>query len=59
MDKANVFSNLSFRAMSLIMSIEDALSTRVVTRSQTFGIKAGMTIVDYGCGPGRYSICVC
>lgn len=31
-------------------------STCVESRVATFGITSGMTVVDYGCGPGRYTI---
>jgi ubiquinone/menaquinone biosynthesis C-methylase UbiE len=48
-------SNLSFRLMSLAMSIVDLVTPKIDTRVATFGIKEGMTVVDYGCGPGRYT----
>ncbi len=48
-------SNTSFRLMTLFMYIEDLLLPRIDRRVQTFGIKPGMTVVDYGCGPGRYA----
>jgi ubiquinone/menaquinone biosynthesis C-methylase UbiE len=49
-------SNTGFRVMSLIMGIQDSLSSRIDERVKTFGIKEGMTVVDYGCGPGRYTV---
>lgn len=44
-----------FRLMSLIMSVKDWVYPRIAVRAQTFGIKPGMIVVDYGCGPGRYT----
>ena len=38
------------------MSVEDFLHPRIESRVTTFGITSGMTVVDYGCGPGRYTI---
>ncbi len=49
-------SDLSFRIMALFMKLEDSLGPRVERRVKTFGIEPGMTVVDYGCGPGRYTI---
>lgn len=48
-------SNLSFRVMTLFMSTEDLLFPRIDKRVKTFGITQGMTVVDYGCGLGRYT----
>lgn len=38
------------------MSARDLLFPYIDKRVKTFGIKKGMTVVDYGCGPGRYTI---
>jgi ubiquinone/menaquinone biosynthesis C-methylase UbiE len=54
--KPKSMSNLSFRLMSLSMRIEEFLHPRIDKRVKTFGILEGMTVVDYGCGPGRYTI---
>ncbi len=48
--------NSSFRLMSAIMSFIDAVHPFIDERVQTFGIQLGMTVVDYGCGPGRYAL---
>ena len=45
--------NISFRLMSLVMSIRDVLSP-VGRRLDRFGIRKGSVVVDFGCGPGSY-----
>ena len=45
----------AFRMMSLVMRLEDFLFPRLDRRVASFGIQAGMVVVDYGCGPGRYT----
>lgn len=49
-------SDRTFRLMSLVMRIIDTFSSYVQKRAETIGITEGMTIVDYGCGPGRYTV---
>lgn len=46
----------AFKMMSLIMKIMETIHPYAEKRAKTFGIKEGMTIVDYGCGPGRYTL---
>jgi ubiquinone/menaquinone biosynthesis C-methylase UbiE len=41
--------------MVLLFDVIDFLYPHVARRSKRFGITEGMTVVDYGCGPGRYS----
>ncbi len=48
--------DLAFRMMSAIMALKDLLYPTIDKRVATFGIREGMTVVDYGCGPGRYTI---
>jgi ubiquinone/menaquinone biosynthesis C-methylase UbiE len=48
-------SNLSFRMMTLIFQFVDAFYSYIPKRIESFGISKGMTIIDYGCGPGRYT----
>lgn len=53
MDKP--MSNFHFRLMSLMFKIRDFLIPRINILKET-GIKEGFHILDYGCGPGSYSI---
>ncbi|MEA2037450.1 MAG: class I SAM-dependent methyltransferase [Nanoarchaeota archaeon] len=45
--------DIAFRMMSFIFKICDIFSS-VDKRIDYFGIKEGFTVIDYGCGPGRY-----
>ena len=47
--------DLAFRMMSATMALKDRLFPSVDQRVASFGILEGMTVVDYGCGPGRYA----
>jgi len=49
-------SSRSFKAMRIAMTIIDHVHPYVQKKADLFGIKRGMTVVDYGCGPGRYSV---
>ena len=49
-------SNSSFRMMILLFDIIDFFYPHVARRAKRFGITEGMTVVDYGCGPGRYTV---
>jgi len=44
-----------FKAMQGFMAFVDHVHPYVPARAQSFGIRSGMTVVDYGCGPGRYT----
>lgn len=44
-----------FRLMSMVMAVEDFIFPRIDQRVAGFGIRENMTVVDYGCGPGRYT----
>jgi len=48
-------SYTSFRMMHLTFKIVDFFYPYIKKRVKKFGIKEGMTVVDYGCGPGRYA----
>ena len=49
-------SDRSFRAMTSIFKVIDFLFPYINKRVKKFGIKKGMAVVDYGCGPGRYAV---
>ncbi|MEA1959187.1 MAG: class I SAM-dependent methyltransferase [Chloroflexota bacterium] len=46
---------IGFRAMSLCFKIRDILSDPV-DKLRKAGIDDGQTVLDYGCGPGSYTI---
>lgn len=48
-------SKLSFRMTMVFFDILDSLYPYIKKRVKKFGIKQGMTVVDYGCGPGSYT----
>jgi len=48
-------SNTEFRMMQCFMAFLDHVHYYVGTKAASFGIQNGMTVVDYGCGPGRYT----
>ena len=54
--KKERMSNASFRMMALFFDIIDFFYPHVAKRAKRFGISEGMTVVDYGCGPGRYTV---
>jgi ubiquinone/menaquinone biosynthesis C-methylase UbiE len=49
-------SDLTFKGMTLIFRVVDFLYPYVGRRVRKFGVEPGMTVVDYGCGPGRYAV---
>jgi len=53
--KTEKMSDISFRMMALIFKLVDLMFPYINRRLKKFNIKEGMTVVDYGCGPGRYS----
>lgn len=53
--KREKMSDMSFKMMTLIFKLVDLMFPYINRRLKKFGIKEGMTVIDYGCGPGRYS----
>jgi ubiquinone/menaquinone biosynthesis C-methylase UbiE len=47
-------SRLAYRLMVLEYAVQDFLVRGHERALDGFGIAAGSTVVDYGCGPGRY-----
>jgi len=52
-------SNTEFMLMRGFMRFVDHVHPHVPQRAASFGIIPGMTVVDYGCGPGRYTVEFC
>ena len=48
-------SDGQFKAMQGLMKLIDTFYPYVKSRARSFGVQPGMTVVDYGCGPGRYT----
>jgi ubiquinone/menaquinone biosynthesis C-methylase UbiE len=55
-ENADRMSDFSFRAMSALFAVLDFFHPYVGRRARTFGVRVWMTVVDYGCGPGRYTV---
>ncbi len=56
MSSSGRMSDLSFRFMIAAFWLVDTFFPYVDRRVRSFGLQPGMTVVDYGCGPGRYSL---
>lgn len=56
MGRQEPMSDMDFKVMIALFKLVDFFSSYVGRRAQRFGIKEGMTVVDYGCGPGRYAV---
>ena len=50
-----LMSDKGFKLMQLVMKAADHIHPHITQRSDSFGVENGMTVVDYGCGPGRYT----
>src|SRR4030042_1834848 len=48
-------SDTSFKFINLAFNVMDFFFPYIDKRVKSFGILPGMTVVDYGCGPGRYT----
>ena len=53
--KTERMSDRSFRMMTVAFKVVDFFYPYISKRVKKFGIEEGMTVVDYGCGPGRYA----
>ena len=53
--KTEKMSDISFKMMTLLFRLVDLIFPYINRCLKKFGVKEGMTVVDYGCGPGRYS----
>lgn len=54
--KKERMSDRVFKLMTLIFHVIDFIYPYIDKRVKKFGVEPGMTVVDYGCGPGRYTI---
>ena len=54
--RSDRMSDLSFRMMSATFSLIDWVYPRIDQRVVNFGLQPGMTVINYGCGPGRYTL---
>ena len=43
-----------FKLMAVFKRISEKINPKIKKRIKEFNIKEGMTVVDYGCGPGMY-----
>jgi ubiquinone/menaquinone biosynthesis C-methylase UbiE len=50
------FTKAELRLLQVFYGIVDRLHPYVHTRASLFDVKPGHTVIDYGCGPGRYSL---
>jgi len=53
--KSERMSGFGFRSMNVTFKAVDFLFPYIDKRVTRFGIREGMTIVHYGCGPGRHT----
>jgi len=56
MTKIHKYNRVLFRAMQGFMKLADKVHPHVPALAESFGIRPGMVVVDYGCGPGRYTV---
>lgn len=54
--KTERMSDICFKLMNLLFQVVDFIYPYIDKRVKKFGIQPNMTVVDYGCGPGRYAI---
>jgi ubiquinone/menaquinone biosynthesis C-methylase UbiE len=56
MKDADRMPDLAFRVMTALFALEDLFFPRLDRRVAKFDLQPDMTVVDYGCGPGRYTV---
>jgi ubiquinone/menaquinone biosynthesis C-methylase UbiE len=49
-------SDQNYKLMVATMDVVDILFSHLEKRVSRFGLRSGMTVVDYACGPGRYTV---
>ena len=54
-NKRENIPNWAFRLMAVVMKIMDIMGYHD-KNFKTFGLKSGLSVVDYGCGPARYTL---
>jgi ubiquinone/menaquinone biosynthesis C-methylase UbiE len=54
--KTEKMSKKSFKFMNFAFKIIDFIYPYIKKRSKTFGIPKDMKVIDYGCGPDRYTV---
>ena len=48
--------DFAFQIMSAVIALEELFPQSIDRRVSGFGLKKGQIVVDYGCGPGRFTI---
>ena len=56
MRRSERMADWAFKAMCVAFDVIDFFYPNWDRRIDRFGLKKGMTVVDYGCGPGRYTV---
>ena len=53
--RSDRMSDSAYRFLIAAFALLDLIYPYIGRRVRRFGIREGMTVVDYGCGPGRYT----
>ncbi|MGD8751664.1 MAG: methyltransferase domain-containing protein [Anaerolineales bacterium] len=54
-DHKDRMSDFAYRMMTVAFILADLVYPSVDRRTKGFSLSEGLTVVDYGCGPGRYT----